>query len=221
MPALMIRDDISAEELRRQARRERDGRVSAQLIAIANALDGMDRASARLTGMDRQTLRDCVHRDNAEGIAGLCDRPKPGRMAKASEGQMASLNAIFPARDTGVALVLTRLDTAAMNISTPNSPTPCPPARMRGADGQGRLATAGDLGVPENLSLVFLPPYSPELNPIDRLWLHRRDNRLLHRVFRTTEEVVDSCCAAWNWLLGQTGRIRSLCSYLWLAPVSI
>ena len=46
MPALVIRDDISSEELRRQARRRNDGRVSARLIAIANALDGMDRASA-------------------------------------------------------------------------------------------------------------------------------------------------------------------------------
>ena len=95
MPALRIRDDISSGELRRQARRERDGRVSARLIAIANALDGMDRASAAgLAGMDRQTLRDWVHRYNAEGIAGLCDRPKPGRMPKLSEGQMASLKAI-------------------------------------------------------------------------------------------------------------------------------
>src|SRR5215472_18798968 len=52
MCALAIRDDISPEELRRQARRERDGRVSARLIAIANALEGMDRASAaRLAGM--------------------------------------------------------------------------------------------------------------------------------------------------------------------------
>ena len=95
MSALVIRDDISSEVLRRQARRERDGRVSARLIAIANALDGMDRASAaRLAGMDRQTLRDWVHRYNAEGIAGLCDRPKPGRLPKLSEGQMASLKAI-------------------------------------------------------------------------------------------------------------------------------
>jgi transposase len=39
-------------------------------------------------------LRDWVHRYNAEGIAGLCDRPKPGRMPKLSEGQMASLKAI-------------------------------------------------------------------------------------------------------------------------------
>jgi transposase len=65
MSALVIRDDIRSGELRRQARRERDGRVSARLIA--NALDGMDRASAaRLAGMDRQTLRDWVHRYNAE-----------------------------------------------------------------------------------------------------------------------------------------------------------
>ena len=54
--------------------------------------------------------------------------------------------------------------------------------------------TAGDLVAPDNLSLVFLPPYSPELNPIERLWLHLRDNRLSHRVFRTTDEIIDSCC---------------------------
>jgi transposase len=73
IPTLAIRDDIGSEELRRQARRETDGRISARLIAIAKALEGMDRANAaRLAGMDRQTLRDWVHRYNAEGIAGLC-----------------------------------------------------------------------------------------------------------------------------------------------------
>lgn len=95
MVALAIRDDIAAEELRKWARREHDGRVSARLIAIANALDGLDRASAaRLAGMDRQTLRDWVHRYNAEGIAGLSNRPLPGRVPKLSEGQMAALKAL-------------------------------------------------------------------------------------------------------------------------------
>ena len=95
MPALAIRDDIGSAELRRQARRESDGRISARLIAIANALEGMDRASAaRLAGMDRQTLRDWVHRYNVEGIAGLCNRPAPGRRPKLSEGQMATLKAV-------------------------------------------------------------------------------------------------------------------------------
>jgi hypothetical protein len=60
---LAIRDDIGSEELRLRTRRESDGRIGARLIAIANALEGMDRASAgRLTGMDRQILRDWVHR---------------------------------------------------------------------------------------------------------------------------------------------------------------
>jgi transposase len=48
--------------------------------------------------------------------------------------------------------------------------------------------TSGDLVAPKNLSLVFLPPYSPELNPIERLWLHLRDNRLSHCVFRATQQ---------------------------------
>jgi transposase len=95
MPALAIRGDIGSEELRRRARRERDGRVSARLIAIANALEGMDRArAARLAGMDRQTLRDWVHRYNSEGVVGLFNRPGPGRKPKLTEGQMATLKAV-------------------------------------------------------------------------------------------------------------------------------
>lgn len=95
MCALVIRDDISSEELRRRARQEGDGRVAARLFAIANALEGMDRASAaRLAGMDRQTLRDWVHRYNKEGIAGLSNRPLPGRSPKLTEGQMAALKAV-------------------------------------------------------------------------------------------------------------------------------
>src|SRR5215475_13617875 len=103
MPALAIRGDMSSEELRRRARRESDGRVSARLIAIANALEGMDRASAaRLAGMDRQTLRDWVHRYNAEGIAGLCNRPAPDRRPKLSEEQITALKAVVLANPNPV-----------------------------------------------------------------------------------------------------------------------
>jgi len=42
---------------------------------------------------------------------------------------------------------------------------------------------AGDLVVPANITPVFLPSYSPELNPIERLWLYLKDNHLSHRVF--------------------------------------
>ena len=93
--ALAIRCDIEAAELRRLARRERDGRVSARLLALANALDGMSReAAARAAGMDRQTLRDWVVRFNADGTAGLRDQPRPGRPTRMTEGQQAAFKAI-------------------------------------------------------------------------------------------------------------------------------
>ena len=75
--ALKIRGELSAEALRRAARREKDGRAAARMYAIAHALDGLRRAdAARLAGMERQALRDAVARYNAEGLAGLHDRPK-------------------------------------------------------------------------------------------------------------------------------------------------
>ena len=71
MSALAIRDDISSDELRRYARRESNGRVRTRWIALANALDGMDRAhAARLAGRDRQTLRDWVHRSTPKASPG-------------------------------------------------------------------------------------------------------------------------------------------------------
>ena len=74
-------------ELRRLARRERDGRVSARLLALANALEGLPREeAARLAGMTGQTLGDWVHRYNAEGVAGLRDRPRAGRPCGLDDG---------------------------------------------------------------------------------------------------------------------------------------
>src|SRR3712207_3104119 len=78
--ALTIRDDLPPEALRRRARHEPNRRTALRMLAIANALQGMSRAeAARLVGMERQALRDAVVRYNAEGLAGLYDRPKPGR----------------------------------------------------------------------------------------------------------------------------------------------
>ena len=69
--------------------------MSARLLALATALDGMSRdAAARAAGMDRQTLRDWVHRYNAEGVEGLRDRHRPGRPCALDEGQQAALKAL-------------------------------------------------------------------------------------------------------------------------------
>lgn len=94
MPALAIRQDLPAAELRRLARREPDRRAAMRLSAIANALEGLSRAeAARLAGMGRQALRDAVLRYNAEGPSGLHDRPRPGRPEALTPGRQAALRA--------------------------------------------------------------------------------------------------------------------------------
>src|SRR5260221_10168886 len=97
MQALPIRTDISARELRRRAKHEKNPRVARRLLAIANALDGMSRAlSARLAGMDRQALRDWVIRYNADGLDGLKDRWGEGRPMAGSEGALGPPQAAVP-----------------------------------------------------------------------------------------------------------------------------
>lgn len=83
-----VRKDITATELRKKARTERNGRVVARMLGIANILDGMERgAAARAVGLDRQTLCDWVHRYNTGGLEGLRNRPqgRPKRCLSAEQ----------------------------------------------------------------------------------------------------------------------------------------
>lgn len=78
----IVRLDSSAPELRKAAKKEKNPLVVRRILAIALVLDGMDRASAATAcGMDRQTLRDWVHRYNAEGLAGLRERRHNNRLS--------------------------------------------------------------------------------------------------------------------------------------------
>ena len=88
----VTRLELSPEELRRAARRTADSDQARRLLAIALVLEGASRTeAARVTGMDRQTLRDWVIRFNEEGVEGLSDRPHPGRPAQLTPAQLAAL----------------------------------------------------------------------------------------------------------------------------------
>lgn len=75
------------------------------------------------------------------------------------------------------------------------------------------------LRIPANITLVALPPYSPELNPVERLWLYLKERFLSHRLLADYEAIVDAACAAWNRLRAEIGRITSLCAYPWIIAV--
>lgn len=96
--AVQLRTDYSASGLRRLARTSQDARQSSRLLSLAAVLDGMSRTdAARIGGMDRQTLRDWVHRFNEIGPEGLKDAWYGGPQPRLSPGQKAELAAIVEA----------------------------------------------------------------------------------------------------------------------------
>ena len=91
----ITRTDQTANELRRLASKELDGGCVRRLLGIALILEGQTReTAAREAGMERQTLRDWVHRYNAQGVAGLRSIRGGGRSPHLSPAQMAELQAL-------------------------------------------------------------------------------------------------------------------------------
>ena len=108
MPAIVLRGDYDSAQVRVAARVVRDADQARRLLAVAAVYDGMSRAdAAKVGGMDRQILRDWVHRFNQAGPAGLISRKAPGAVRKLSADQLSALAEIVeagpdPARDVVV-----------------------------------------------------------------------------------------------------------------------
>jgi transposase len=91
----ITRLDCSAKDLRRKACSTADCAQSRRLLALASVLDGACRSeAAKSAGMERQTLRDWVHRYNAEGVEGLKDRPRTGRKPRLGKTGLTELDEI-------------------------------------------------------------------------------------------------------------------------------
>jgi len=70
--------------------------------------------------------------------------------------------------------------------------------------------------VPNNISIIYLPPYAPELNPVEQVWDFLRSNYLSNRVYATLSDVFDACCEAWNLFAAQPEVISSIGSRDWI-----
>jgi hypothetical protein len=129
---------------------------------------------------------------------------------------------IRPGTDEAFALITTEVGAAATQAFL-DAFAAALPAGVHAAlllDGAG-WHTARAIAVPGNVSLVFLPPYSPELNPVERVWLFLRERYLSLRLFAGLDAVVEGCRDAWNRLLDEPGRLASLTDYPYLRKVGI
>ncbi len=75
--------------------------------------------------------------------------------------------------------------------------------------------TTDKLVIPPNVTLVPLPPRSPELNPVENISRFMRDNWLSNRVFKSSDDIVTVCCDAWNNLIDQPRKIISVGRRQW------
>lgn len=130
--------------------------------------------------------------------------------------------AVRPGTDDAFALVMTEVGAAAMQVFLDRFAATLPNGVHAALllDGAG-WHTAGDIVLPDNVSLIFLPPYSPKLNPAERLWLYLRERYLSLRLFRDLDDIIDGCSDAWNRMTAETGRVASLTNFPYLRSVRI
>jgi transposase len=128
--------------------------------------------------------------------------------------------AVRPATGESFALVLPEVSTTAMNefLAQFAAALPEDEHAVMVLDRAG-WHTAKRLVIPSNVTLVWLPPYSPEINPVERVWLYLREKHWSHRLLDTADAIVDALCRAWNALTAE--RLQSLTSYPYLEQVKI
>ena len=140
------------------------------------------------------------------------DRP---RMQKDMRFEYAYIyGAICPTRDTGEAIVVGVVNKEAMekHLAVISESLPQDRHAVIVLD---KAPWHKNLKVPQNITTLCLPSYSPELNPHENVWEYLKNNFISNTVFRDTEHVIDTCCTAWMSLCSEAGRIRSIGSREW------
>jgi transposase len=124
--------------------------------------------------------------------------------------------AVCPDRDVGCALVLPECNSGMMQIHL-NQIAENVQDGHHGIIMLDRASwhTTEALVIPSNISLMPLPPYSPELNPMEPVWQQLRKIKLSNTAFKDYDHIVKSCCQAWNTFCDEEGNIKSLCSRDW------
>ena len=125
--------------------------------------------------------------------------------------------AICPSRGVGAAIIMPAVNTDAMNEHLKELSTQVATGAhaVLVLDGAGWHQRGGRLRVPDNITLLSLPPYAPELNPMENVWEYLRGNKLSAGVWNSYDAIVEACADAWNWFVNDLARIRSIGTREW------
>lgn len=122
--------------------------------------------------------------------------------------------AVCPERDVGEALVMSHVNTKTMQLHV-DAISLCIPLDRHGVVVMDKAPWHRSLIIPQNMTVIYLPSYSPECNPHENIWEYMKNNFLSNTVFKDVNHVMDVCCSAWNKLCAETGRIKSIATREW------
>ena len=125
--------------------------------------------------------------------------------------------AICPARRVGAAIIMPAVNTEAMaeHLKEISAQVAHGARAVLVCDGAGWHQQGGALCVPDNITLLPLPPYAPELNPMENVWEYLRANKLSRLVWDSYEAIVAACKNAWDFLVNDPARIASIGARTW------
>lgn len=125
--------------------------------------------------------------------------------------------AICPARRVGAAVIMPCANTEAMNehLKEISAQVATSAHALLVCDCAGWHQQGGELRVPKNITLLHLPPYAPELNPMENIWDYLRGNKLSSLLWDGYEAILEACRTAWNFLVNDPARIASIGTGPW------
>lgn len=124
--------------------------------------------------------------------------------------------AVCPARDEAVGLVMPVVNTEAMLVHLEHISVKIPEGRHAVIVlDKAAWHTTKRLKKFNNISLLLLPPASPELNPTEQVWQVLRNEHLANRCYEGYNEIISACCDAWNAFVDTPNRVKDLCSRSW------
>ena len=141
---------------------------------------------------------------------------RPRQLRDLRYGSAYPFGAICPARGAGAAVVMPMANTEAMQHRIDEIARIVRPGAhaILLLDGAA-WHTAKALEWPRNIGPLLLPPYAPELNPVENVWQYLRQTRLSNRVFESYGDIVDAACDAWNRLIAMPEKITSIGTRKW------
>jgi transposase len=122
--------------------------------------------------------------------------------------------AICPISQKGSAMVFSGVGAVEMNIHL-NEISKTIPSNVHAVIIMDRAPWHKSVTIPSNISIIYLPPYSPELNPVEQVWDYLRSNYLSNRAYSTLDDVFEACCSAWNFFVNQPSLINSIGMRTW------